>query len=330
MAKKHPDETAADSHVPAPSDGAASDKQKLKATRRAKAVATPESAADERPPQPDYPRYRIEPGEQLRLVSSDQLGGGKLVELDPNETEHYRNKKDVAEELKRQRERIAELQARLYAENKQSLLIVLQAMDTGGKDGTIKHVFRGVNPQGCRVWSFKVPSAEELAHDFLWRYHQHTPQRGMITIFNRSHYEDVLVVRVKNLVPDEVWRRRYEMINEWEHTLTLNNTAIIKFFLYISKDEQKRRLESRLEDPEKHWKFSSADLKERVFWDTYMAAYQDAINNCSTEYAPWYAVPANHKWYRNLVIARTIADTLETMNPQFPAAEEGLGKVVVE
>ena len=331
MAKKHADDTAeTDNDLPAPSDGAASDTHKLKATKRIQAVTTPESAADEHPPQPDYPRYRIDPGEQLRLVPSDQLSGGKIIELDPDETEHYQHKKDVRKEIKRQRKRITDLQARLYAENKQSLLIVLQAIDTGGKDGTIKHVFRGVNPQGCRVWSFKVPSTEEMAHDFLWRYHQHAPQRGMITIFNRSHYEDVLVVRVKNLVPEEVWRQRYEMINEWEHMLTLNNTAIIKFFLYISKDEQKERLESRLEKPDKHWKFSKTDLKERAFWNDYMEAYQDAINKCSTEYAPWYAVPANHKWYRNLVIARTIADTLEVMNPQFPPAEEGLDKVVVE
>lgn len=331
MAKKHPDDTATtDNDMPAPSDSAADNKHKLKATRRVRAVATPEDAVDEQPPHPDYPRYRIDPGEQLRLVPSEQLSGGKIVELDPNESEHYQHKKDVRKEIKRQRKRIADLQARLYAENKQSLLIVLQAIDTGGKDGTIKHVFRGVNPQGCRVWSFKVPSAEELAHDFLWRYHEHTPQRGMITIFNRSHYEDVLVVRVKNLVPEEVWQHRYEMINEWEHMLTLNNTAIIKFFLYISKDEQKRRLESRLEDPEKHWKFSSADVKERAFWEDYMRAYQDAINKCSTTYAPWYAVPANHKWYRNLVIARTIADTLEAMNPQFPPAEEGIDAIVIK
>ncbi len=251
------------------------------------------------------------------------------MEIDPNDSEDYRSKKDVAEELKRQRERIAELQARLYAENEQSLLIVLQAMDTGGKDGTIKHVFRGVNPQGCQVWSFKTPSAEELAHDFLWRYHQKAPRRGMITIFNRSHYEDVLVVRVKDLVPANVWQHRYDMINEFEHMLMLNNTTVIKFFLYISKDEQKRRLQSRLDDPSKHWKFSSNDLKERAFWEDYMAAYEDMINKCSTAYAPWYVVPANKKWYRNLVIARTIADTLEVMNPRYPEAEQGLNQVTI-
>ncbi|HEY9301702.1 MAG TPA: PPK2 family polyphosphate kinase, partial [Phormidium sp.] len=169
----------------------------------------------------------------------------------------------------------------------------------------------------------------EVNHDFLWRYHQRAPQRGMISIFNRSHYEDVLVVRVKQLVAENVWRERYHLINEFEHMLTLNNIAVIKFFLHISKDEQKRRLESRIKDPDKHWKFSSNDLKERQFWDHYEAAFQDMINNCSTAYAPWYIVPANNKWYRNLVVARVIADTLEAMNPQYPPAEIGLENIVV-
>ncbi len=236
----------------------------------------------------------------------------------------------MEKELENQRKRLQTLQERLYAEHQRSLLVVLQAMDTGGKDGTIKHVFGGLNPQGCQVWSFKKPSDEEANHDFLWRYHQRAPQRGMISIFNRSHYEDVLVVRVKELVPKEVWQERYHLINEFEHMLTLNNIRVIKFFLHISKDEQKRRLESRLEDPDKHWKFSSNDIKERKFWDDYQIAFQDAINNCSTAYAPWYVVPANKKWYRNLVVARTIADTLESMNPQYPAAEAGLENIIIE
>ena len=202
-------------------------------------------------------------------------------------------------------------------------------MDTGGKDGAIKDVFRGVNPQGCRVWSFKAPSAEELSHDFLWRYHQKAPARGMITIFNRSHYEDVLVVRVKDIVPESVWRPRYDLINEFEEMLARSNTMVIKFYLHISKAEQKHRLESRLKDPNKHWKFSSGDLKERAYWDEYMAAFEDALNHCSTDHAPWYVVPANKKWYRNLVVARTIADTLEAMAPQFPPGEKGLDKIVV-
>lgn len=289
------------------------------APAKAANVAAPEtSVATELPPRPDYPRYRVDPGTNVHLSA-----------VDPDESEHFQRKKDVQEELAHQRARIGELQARLYAERKQSLLIVLQAMDTGGKDGTIRGVFQGVNPQGCQVWSFKAPSSEEMEHDFLWRYHDKAPSRGMITIFNRSHYEEVLIVRVKELMPKEVWRERYEMINEFEHMLSLNNTTIIKFYLHISKEEQKRRLESRLADPTKHWKFSSADLKERAFWDDYMHAFEDAIGNCSTEFAPWYVVPANHKWYRNLVIARGIADTLEAMAPQFPAAEQGLEAIVV-
>jgi len=290
-----------------------------KATAQAANVMAPETTVvDKLPPKPDYPRYRVHPGEPFVLAN-----------VDPDTTEHYEKKKDIEKETEKLSQRLINLQRRLYAENQRSLLIVLQAMDTGGKDGTIKHVFQGVNPQGCRVWSFKQPSLEELSHDFLWRYHRRTPQRGMITIFNRSHYEDVLIVRVKQLVPEEVWRPRYQLINEFEHMLTLNNITVIKFFLHISKDEQKRRIESRLENPDKRWKFSSSDLKERQLWDDYQAAYEDAMNNCSTAYAPWYVVPANHKWYRNLVIARTIADTLSAMNPQYPAVEEGLENIVV-
>jgi PPK2 family polyphosphate:nucleotide phosphotransferase len=291
----------------------------LEGTNRATAVAAPETlVVAEPPPHPDYPRYRVEPGTTLRLRA-----------IDPNESEQYQSKKDIKDELGTQVARIRDLQARLYAERKQSLLIVLQAMDTGGKDGTIRGVFEGVNPQGCQVWSFKAPSTEELEHDFLWRYHTKAPSRGMITIFNRSHYEEVLIVRVKKLMPEEVWRHRYAMINEFEHMLTLNHTAVIKFYLHISKDEQKHRLQSRLDDPAKHWKFSSADLKERVYWDDYMAAFEDAISTCSTDYAPWYVIPANRKWYRNLVVARTIADTLAAMNPQYPPAEAGLEAMVI-
>lgn len=278
---------------------------------RAEEVVEPEhEVVEDPPPTPNYPRYRVEPGHPIRLAA-----------LDPNEIETFDSMHDVKHLLKRQRKRIADLQERLYAENQQSLLIVLQATDTGGKDGTIREVFRGVNPQGCRVWSFKRPSSDELEHDFLWRYHQDTPGRGMIVIFNRSHYEDVLVVRVHGLVSQEVWRQRYAMINDFERMLTLNGTTIIKFFLHISKDEQKERLQSRLDRPDKRWKFNPDDLKERRLWPDYQDAFQDAINNCSTAYAPWYVVPANTKWYRNLVVARTIADTLEAMNPQFPTAE---------
>jgi PPK2 family polyphosphate:nucleotide phosphotransferase len=286
---------------------------------RASQVTRPERVVvKDPPPAPDYPRYRVEPEERLRLA-----------DVDPDESEGYQRKKDVAEELKRHRDRIADLQARLYGEQQRSLLIVLQAMDTGGKDGTIKGVFQGVNPQGCQVWSFKAPSNEEAAHDFLWRYHQKAPPKGMIHIFNRSHYEDVLIVRVKELVPEPVWRPRYEAINQFEYALTADGVTVLKFFLHISRDEQKRRLESRLQDPDKRWKFSSNDLKERAWWEDYQAAFEDAVNECSTAYAPWYVVPANRKWYRNLVVARTIADTLEAMDPRFPAAEKGLEKVEI-
>jgi PPK2 family polyphosphate:nucleotide phosphotransferase len=290
-----------------------------KATEEIADVMSPENiVVDEPPPHPDYPLYRVQPGKPI-----------VLADFDPNDCEDYKKKKHVEEELQKQCDRLGKLQERLYAENKRSLLIVLQAMDTGGKDGTIKHVFSGINPQGCRVWSFKKPSDEEASHDFLWRYHQRAPLRGMINIFNRSHYEDVLVVRVKQLVPESVWRERYHVINNFEQMLTLSNVTVVKFFLHISKDEQKRRLQSRLNNPDKLWKFSSNDIKEREFWDDYQAAFEDAINNCSTSYAPWYVVPANNKWYRNLVIARTIADTLEAMNPQYPEAEAGLEKIVI-
>ena len=265
-----------------------------------------------------YPRYRVEPGEPF-----------SLADVDPNESEHYRRKKDVEEELEAQRKRISGLQERLYAENKQGLLIVLQAMDTGGKDGTIKHVLRGVNPQGCRVSSFKAPSAEEANHDFLWRYHKSVPARGRVGIFNRSHYEDVLIVRVKDLVPEDVWRPRYGLINGFENSLASSGITVLKFFLHISKDEQKRRLQSRLDDPEKRWKFSSADLKERAYWDDYGRAFEDAIKECSTEHAPWHVVPANKKWYRNLVVARIIADTLEAMAPRYPEAEADLEGITI-
>jgi PPK2 family polyphosphate:nucleotide phosphotransferase len=262
--------------------------------------------------------YRVEPGARASLATRD-----------PDETEHYKTKKDVARELEKQLRRIQDLQERLYAENERGLLIVLQALDTGGKDATIKHVFSGVNPQGCRVSSFKIPSAEEANHDFLWRYHKSIPARGRIGIFNRSHYEDVLVVRVKNLVPEEIWRERYEQINAFERTLTLEGITVLKFFLHISRDEQKRRLQRRLDNPNKRWKFSSDDLKERALWDAYQRAFEDALSKCSTEHAPWYVVPANKKWYRNLVVASTIADILEAMDPQYPPAEEGLDRIKI-
>lgn len=281
-------------------------------------VAEPEKVVGDGTPKPDYPRYRVEPHKRVRLK-----------DIDPDDTAHFKDKEDGLDDLEKQLERIRGLQERLYAENKQSLLIVLQGMDTAGKDGTIGGVFDGVNPEGCQVWSFKAPTPEELAHDFLWRIHNKAPERGMLAIFNRSHYEDVLIVRVHNFVPESVWKERYDLINNWERLLSDNNTVVIKFYLHISKDEQKVRLEARRDTPDKQWKFHTSDLAERARWDDYMLAYEDAINKCSTDYAPWYVIPANKKWYRNLVIARTIADTLEAMNPQFPAPEENITDIVI-
>ncbi|MBN4096795.1 MULTISPECIES: polyphosphate kinase 2 family protein [Methylobacterium] len=259
----------------------------------------------------------VEPGAPFDLgtVDPDDVGG-----LD----------KDWAKDaLAQERARIVALQERLYAERARSLLLVFQAIDTGGKDGTIRSVLKGVNPQGCAVASFKVPSSEELDHDFLWRYHARVPGRGMIGVFNRSHYEDVLVVRVKGLVPDAVWQSRYGRINDFERLLTESGTTVVKFFLHISKAEQKRRLEARIADPEKHWKFDPADLVERKSWDAYQQAFADALGRCSTPEAPWLVVPANHKWFRNYVIARTVADTLEAMDPRFPEAAKGIADLTV-
>ncbi len=231
--------------------------------------------------------------------------------------------------LKRERKRIVDLQERLYAERARSLLLVFQAIDTGGKDGTIRAVLKGVNPQGCSVASFKVPSAEELDHDFLWRYHAKAPGRGMIGVFNRSHYEDVLVVRVKGLVKDHVWKARYGRINDFERLLTESGTTILKFFLHISKDQQKARLQARIANPEKHWKFDPSDLVERKSWDSYQKAFGDALTRCSTAHAPWVVVPGNRKWFRNYVIARTVADTLVAMDPRFPKAMKGISDLKV-
>lgn len=281
-------------------------------------LAEPEKIVGDGNPKIDYQRYRVSPGKRVRLK-----------DIDPEESENYEEKEETLLLLQKEVQRIDALQERLFAEGKQSLLIVLQAMDTGGKDGTIRGVMEGVNPQGCQVSGFKAPTPEELAHDFLWRIHQKTPGKGLIGIFNRSHYEDVLIVRVHEMVPEDVWRKRYETINNWERSLRESGTVILKFYLHISKDEQKKRLEDRRDTPEKRWKFAPRDLDERAYWDSYIEAYEDAVNNCSTDYAPWYVVPSNKKWYRNLVIARAIADTLEAMNPQFPQPEEGIENIKI-
>lgn len=252
-----------------------------------------------------------------------------LNKIDPGSTGKFKNKSEAKTQLSKNIKRMAELQNILYAEGKHSLLIVLQAMDAGGKDGTIRSIMSGVNPQGVRVTSFKKPTEEELAHDFLWRIHQAAPARGMIGIFNRSHYEDVLVVRVHNLVPKNVWQARYEHINSFERLLADNGVAILKFYLHISKDEQKERLQARLDQPHKRWKFNPGDLQERELWDDYMHAFETAFEKCSPDYAPWHIVPANKKWYRNLVISEKIVETLEKLNLAYPEPAAGLDDVVI-
>ena len=217
--------------------------------------------------------------------------------------------------------RIDDLQRALYAEGKRSLLVIFQGRDAGGKDGTIRKVFGPLDPQGAQVTSFNAPTEDELAHDFLWRVHAAVPRRGLIGIFNRSHYEDVLVVRVNELVPARVWKRRYAQINEFERILSLNGTAILKFFLHVSRDEQKKRLLERLDDPSKNWKFNLGDLDVREKWDAYTDAYREAISRCSTPWAPWHVVPADDKDVRNYLVARTIADTLRKMKPRYPKAD---------
>jgi PPK2 family polyphosphate:nucleotide phosphotransferase len=260
----------------------------------------------------NHSSHTVRPGHKVRLnkIATDDTGKSK-------------DKDDAHDAAEKNLGKLSELQQVLYAEGKRSVLVVLQAMDTGGKDGTIRHVFTGVNPAGCSVVSFKAPSAEELAHDYLWRIHRATPARGMITIFNRSHYESVLIERVHKLVPDEVWKRRYDHINAFEKLLTDEGTTILKFFLHISKEEQLKRLRARLEDPEKNWKFNEGDLAERKLWDKYQAAYEDALTKCSTDYAPWHVIPADHKWYRNWAIGDTIVRTMERMKLKYPTKIAG-------
>ena len=265
-------------------------------------------------------RYRVKPGSTVHLK-----------EWDPNDHALFDGGKKAGKAaLPALNARLETLQELMYAEGKHRLLIVLQAMDTGGKDGTIRHVFEGVNPQGVKVASFKRPTAEELAHDYLWRVHKHVPGNGEITIFNRSHYEDVLVVRVHNLVPQDVWQRRYKQISAFEKLLADEGTTILKFFLHIDLDEQKERLQARLDEPEKRWKFAKGDLAERKLWPDYIRAYEDALAKTSTDYAPWYVIPANRKWYRNLLISQIIIDKLESLEMRYPEAEEGLADIVIE
>ncbi len=251
--------------------------------------------------------YRVAPGRSFHWS-----------DVDPDDHGVFENEADALDDTKAHIAKIDPWQERLYAEGKQSLLIIIQALDTGGKDGTIRHVMSGINPQGCQVTSFKVPTPEERARDFLWRIHQHVPARGMIGIFNRSHYEDVLVTRVHGDVSRKEAARRFREINAFERMLTQNGTTIVKCFLAISKDEQRRRLQARLDDPQKRWKFSPADLTERRYWDRYPKVCAEALGATSTKHAPWYVIPANHKWYRNYLVARLVVATLKEMDPQFP------------
>ena len=244
-----------------------------------------------------------------------------LTTIDPDNTGDYqKSSKNKAKAVtKKLVKKLGALQERLYANNSRALLIVLQGMDTSGKDSTIKHVMSGVNPQGCKVVTFKTPSAEELGHDFLWRVHQKAPAKGQIGIFNRSHYEDVLITRVHGLIPDKMVKQRFNQINEFEELLVENGTTILKFFLHISKDEQKKRLEERINNPEKRWKFSAADLEERKFWNQYLSAFETMLSATSTSHAPWHIVPANRKWFRNLIIADRIVHALERMKLSTPS-----------
>jgi PPK2 family polyphosphate:nucleotide phosphotransferase len=254
----------------------------------------------------------------------------RLADFCPSYTNDIKNKKNARQELNENLAILSEMGYRLYAENRRALLLVLQGMDTSGKDGTIRHVMRGFNPQSCQVTSFKQPSIEELHHDFLWRIAKAVPGKGNVGIFNRSHYEDVLVVRVHQLVPKKEWETRYERINAFEKLLTEGGTTVVKVFLHIDKQEQRRRLQSRLDDPKKRWKFDAGDLRERLLWDQYQRAYEDALTLCNTKTAPWYIVPADHKWYRNLIVSRILCKTLKKMAPQYPPPAKDLDKVVVE
>jgi PPK2 family polyphosphate:nucleotide phosphotransferase len=261
---------------------------------------------------------RVEPGEPARLADRDphdDLGLDK------------ERGKALLDELN---DRLGVLQQRLFAEGTRSVLLVLQGLDASGKDGVIRKVFTGVNPLGCRAVSFRAPTSNELAHDYLWRVHAQVPARGEVGIFNRSHYEDVVAVRVRGLAPEEVWRRRPGHIRDWERMLADEGTTLVKVFLNVSREEQRRRLQERLEDPEKRWKFRRGDLDDRARWTDFVAAYEDAITATSTEWAPWWVVPADRNWVKALAVARLLVDALERLDPQLPEPEPGLDGLVVE
>ena len=260
--------------------------------------------------------FRIAPGSRVQLKA-----------FDPQLVDKQETKTSALPKIAKLQQRMDELQFQLFAEQKRSLLICLQAPDAGGKDGVVRHVIGSMNPQGCRVVSFKQPSPEELAHDFLWRIEHQSPKHGEVVIFNRSHYEDVLVVRVHDLVPKKVWSQHYEQINDFERRLIANGTHILKFFLHISKEEQLRRFKRRLDDPARHWKISEADYSEREYWDSYEAAYEDALSKCSTSDAPWFVIPANRKWFRNLAISQIIVETMENLGIKVPQSTVNLADI---
>ena len=258
----------------------------------------------------------VEPGTTVRLSR-----------IDPDDTDGFKDKQAAEKALSKNIARLQKLQYLLYAENRRALLIVLQAMDAGGKDGTIRHVMGGLNPQGCSVTSFKAPTEEEREHGFLWRIHKQVPARGDIGIFNRSHYEDVLVARVRKLVPRSVWEKRYDQINAFEKTLAGNDVVILKFMLHISKDEQRRRLEERIENPRKRWKIAPSDFEDRKLWDEYQKAYEAALSRCNHAWAPWFVIPANRKWFRNLAVSEIIVDTLQSLDMKLPRPKVDFSKL---
>ena len=265
-------------------------------------------------------RYRVAPGSKVDLSRFDAADTSAF----PG------GKSETREVFAKLNGRLEELQEMLWAEGRHKVLVVLQGMDTSGKDGTIRHVFDGVNPLGVRVAAFKAPTPEELAHDFLWRVHPKVPASGELVIFNRSHYEDVLAVRVKELAPPKVWKARYDQINDFERLLSQTGTTILKFFLHIDEDEQKERLQARLDDPTKRWKFRKGDLDDRRLWKEYTEAYEEALSRTSQDHAPWYVVPANRKWYRNLVVATILVDALEKLDMKYPEPEEDLDGIVID
>jgi PPK2 family polyphosphate:nucleotide phosphotransferase len=256
--------------------------------------------------------------EDFRVAPESRVS---LEEIDASWTPDGMSRDEAEKELQELIQKLRDLQHLMYAEDRHSLLVVLQGRDAAGKDGTIRHVFGPMNPQGCKVTSFKVPSKIELAHDFLWRCHAAAPVRGQVGIFNRSHYEDVLVVRVHDLVPESVWSKRYEHINAFERLLADNGTKVLKFYLHIDREEQLERFKKRIDNPKKNWKISSSDYSERPYWDAYTEAFEEALSKCSTDTAPWFVIPANRKWARNLLIARIVADSMEGLEMRFPEPE---------